>query len=188
MLSVGSSTRSTDVDLVFDNTCLSHFARAGRLSALEKVTDGYRRITPAQVSTELIDGVAVHPALAQIVSVSWLEVIELTEIQEVVRFAHYKSELGGGAERNNGEAAVLAWVAIHGGVAVIDERTGTRLAQRDGLEVHGTLWLVVNAFKQQLLDRQAAERIVDELASTEMLLPTDGTGFFAWAYSEGLLP
>jgi len=176
------------MDLVFDNTCLSHFARAGRLSVLEKLTNGHRRITPAQVSTELIDGVSEHPALAQIISVSWIEVVELSEIEEIVHFARYKAELGGGPERNNGEAAVLTWVAVHGGTAVIDERTGTRLAQRDGLEVHGTLWLVVNGFKQKLLDRPAAERIVDDLRSTEMLLPTGGSDFFVWAYDQNLLP
>ncbi len=38
------------------------------------------------------------------------------------------------------------------------------------------------------LVRREAERIVDELAETDMGLPCDGPGLFAWAYEEGLLP
>ena len=36
--------------------------------------------------------------------------------------------------------------------------------------------------------RLTAETLVDELVATDMRLPTDGSGLFAWAYEEGLLP
>jgi hypothetical protein len=62
MRSVGSSTRSREADLIFDNTCLSHFARAGRLSVPERLTGGHRGVAPAQVITELIEGVGEHPS------------------------------------------------------------------------------------------------------------------------------
>ena len=116
----------------------------------------------------------------------WVE--DITDIEDVVAFAKYKAELGGGEKKNNGEAAVLAWVMGHGGTAIIDERAGTRIAQRDGLTVHGTLWLVVNGVRTGKLLRPEAERIVDELAETDMALPCDGPGLIAWAYEEGLLP
>ena len=116
----------------------------------------------------------------------WVE--DITDIEDVVAFAKYKAELGGGEKKNNGEAAVLAWVMGHGGTAIIDERAGTRIAQRDGLTVHGTLWLVVNGVRTGKLLRPEAERIVDELAETDMTLPCDGPGLIAWAYEEGLLP
>jgi hypothetical protein len=54
--------------------------------------------------------------------------------------------------------------------------------------VHGTLWLVANAVRDDHLGRPDAERLVDELTATDMALPVDGAGFFAWAYTEGLLP
>jgi predicted nucleic acid-binding protein len=73
-------------------------------------------------------------------------------------------------------------------VAIIDERAGTRIAQRDGIAVHGTLWLVANGLRSQRLARPDAERIVDELIATDMVLPVDSAGFVAWAYEEGLLP
>ncbi len=103
-------------------------------------------------------------------------------------FARYKAEFGGGPERNNGEAAVLAWASVHGAIAIVDERPATRAARRDGIEVHGTLWLIANALRAEILDRSEAEVMVDDLAATEMKLPVDGAGFVAWAYAEGLLP
>lgn len=176
------------VDLVFDNTPLSHFTRAGRLGVLEKLVAPYRCITPAEVTNEIHDGIAEHPSLAKVLSAQWLEVVELRETDEVVAFARYKAELGGGPGRNNGEAAVLAWTSVHGGIAVIDERAGTRMAQRDGIDIHGTLWLVANGIRSKVLTRPDAERIIDELAATDMALPVDGAGFFSYAYTEGLLP
>ncbi len=176
------------VDLVFDNTPLSHFARAGRLEVLEKLVAPYRCVTPAEVTTEIHDGLAQHPAIAKVLAAQWLEVVELVELDEVVAFARYKAELGGGPNKNNGEAAVLAWTSVHGGIALIDERAGSRIAQRDGIAVHGTLWLVANGLRSERLERLDAERIVDELIATDMALPVDGPGFVAWAYEEGLLP
>ncbi len=80
---------------------------------------------------------------------------------------------------------MLAWTKVHGGIAIVDERVGSRIAQREGIAVHGTLWLLVNGVRSGLLTRSEAETIVDELAATDMALPCDGAGFFAWAYREG---
>lgn len=174
--------------LIFDNTPLSHFARAGRLKTLEALGKGYRCITPAQVANELQKGMVEHPSLARVISASWLEVVELRKIEEVAAFARYKAELGGGTDKNNGEAAVLAWTSINGGTAVVDERAGSRIAHRDGMDVHGTLWLVVNGVRSGELTSTDAQLIVDELAATDMALPVDGAGLLAWAYDEELLP
>lgn len=174
--------------LVFDNTPLSHFARAGRLDVLEKLVAPHRCVTPAEVTNEIHTGLPEHPSLARVLSAQWIDVVKLVEVDEVVAFARYKAELGGGLEKNNGEAAVLAWTSVHGGVAIIDERAGSRIAQRDGIAVHGTLWLVANGLRTERLARPDAERIVDELIVTDMALPVDGAGFVAWAYEEGLLP
>jgi predicted nucleic acid-binding protein len=173
--------------LVFDNTPLSHFARAGALPVLESITSTFRRVAPAEVIRELIRGTPEHPALAAAINLPWIEVVELTEIEEIVAFASYKAELGGGTERNNGEAATLAWTSVHGGIAIIDERAGTRAARRDRIEVHGTLWLITNAIRSGKLSRPEAIRMIDQLAATNMTLPTDGKGFLAWAFQEGLL-
>lgn len=174
--------------LVLDNTPLSHFARVGALPVLENITASFQCVVPSEVIQEIIRGVPARPALAAAVSLSWITIVELREVTEVVAFARYKAELGGGIDRNNGEAAVLAWANVHGGTVVIDERAGTRAARRDNIEVHGTLWLVTNAIRSGKLSEYEAITIIDQLAATDMALPTDGAGFLEWAHREGLLP
>lgn len=174
--------------LVFDNTPLSHFARAGVLPVLRDLTQRFRCVVPSAVLAELLNGAALHPSLTNAVALPWLATVELLEITEVVAFARYKAELGGGVERNNGEAAVLAWTSVHGGTALIDERAATRIARRDDIDVHGTIWLIVNGIRDGRMDRAAAARMVDQLLATDMALPTDGAGVLAWAEEQGLLP
>ena len=173
--------------LIFDNTALSHFARAGRLSTLESLVNPYRCMTPVEVRNEVLAGVAAIPDLVDVLTAGWLEAVEVSDVHELAAFARYKTQLGGGSKQNTGEAAVLAWASVHGDVAIIDERAASRLAQRDGIVAHGSLWLVVEGVRRGELERSAAERLVDELRATDMRLPTDGKGLLAWAYGQGLL-
>lgn len=128
------------------------------------------------------------PGLADVLRAQWLQPVEISEVNELAAFARYKTQLGGGLKENTGEAAVLAWAAVRGGVAIIDDRAASRIARRDGIRFHNSLWLVVQGFQQGELDRSAAETLVDELRATDMRLPTDGRGLFAWAYEQELLP
>ncbi len=175
--------------LAFDSTALSHFARAGRLADLETITAADNCIIPGEVANELLKASATYPALGIVATRPWLQPVTLEELEEVIAFARYKGELGGGPERNNGEAAVLAWVTVHGGVAVIDERAATNIGENAGITVHGSLWLVIKGFKDRILDRATAEGIVDDLISTGMRLPlANGSALFAHAFEAGLLP
>ncbi len=173
--------------LVFDNTSLSHFARAGRLETLKTLVTGHRCLMPAEVRKELLAGSRRFPDLGAALRAGWLSIVELSDIAELAAFARFKTQLGGGRAENTGEAAVLAWTSVHGGVAIIDERAATRLAQLDGIDVHGSLWLVVGGIRNGVLDRSEAESLVDELRSTGMRLPTDGSGLFTWAAEQDLL-
>jgi predicted nucleic acid-binding protein len=173
--------------IVFDTTCVSHFARAGRLEVLDLVTRGWDRVIPNEVATELQRGVADHPALSTVFAQPWLTIIEL-EFPEVVYAATFKGELGGSPEEHLGECAVLGWVKHHGGLAIVDDSAACATAEHHKIPVRGTLSLVVLGYKAGALDRDAVEGLVDELASTDMRLPVDGAGFFGWAYTEGLLP
>ncbi len=175
--------------LVFDTTALSHFARAGRLDALEQVTAGFRRVVPEVVLGEILGGVAEHPALGAIGGCTWFEIVDLDDIAETMAFATYVSEFDPTGVRHAGEAAVLSWARLHNAIAIVDDRTATYAAQRDRIEVHGTLWLIVNGYVTRALKREEAEEIVDRLLETDMRLPVDsGKALFAWAYGEGLLP
>ena len=50
------------------------------------------------------------------------------------------------------------------------------------------MWLIMNALRDGRLMRATATRMVDQLAATDMALPTDGAGVMNSAYEEGLLP
>lgn len=143
----------------------------------------------AEVAAELARGMPVHPALGSAAVGGWLKQVQLEELTELTAFARYKGELGGGPERNNGEAAVLAWVSVNGGVAIIDEVVARAMGHRERLQVHGSLWLLIRSYKTRVHDRATVEAIVDDLLSTGMRLPVStGAALFAWAYEEGILP
>jgi predicted nucleic acid-binding protein len=143
----------------------------------------------AEVAAELVQGIPGHPSLGSAAGGGWLKQVELEELPELAAFARYKGELGGGPERNNGEAAVLAWVSVNGGIAIIDEVAARAMGDREGLQVHGSLWLLMRGFKTRVLDRATVEAIVDDLIGTGMRLPVgSGAALFAWAYGAGILP
>lgn len=175
--------------LVFDTSALSHFARAGRIDELRMAAADDDPVLLAEVAAELARGVPGYPSLGSAAAGGWLKQVELEELPELAAFARYKGELGGGPERNNGEAAVLAWVSVNGGVAIIDEVVARAMGDRERLQVHGSLWLLIRSFKTGAHDRATVEAIVDDLIGTGMRLPVgSGVALFAWAYGAGILP
>ncbi len=175
--------------LVFDATALSHFARADRTDKLQMAVAGDEAILLAEVAAELARGIPGYPSLGSAAAGGWLKHVELEELPELAAFARYKGELGGGPERNNGEAAVLAWVSVNGGIAIIDEVAARAIGDRECLQVHGSLWLLIRSFRAGMLDRATVEAIVDDLIGTGMRLPlSTGAELFAWAYETGILP
>jgi predicted nucleic acid-binding protein len=175
--------------LVFDTTALSHFARADRVDELQIAVADDEPVLLAEVAAELARGVPGYPSLGSAATGGWLKQVELQELPELAAFARYKGELGGGPERNNGEAAVLAWVTVNDGIAIIDEVVARTIGNRERLQVHGSLWLLIRSFKTRVLDRATVEAIVDDLIATGMRLPVStGEALFAWAYEAGILP
>jgi predicted nucleic acid-binding protein len=175
--------------LVFDTTALSHFARADRVDELQAAVAYDEPVLLAEVAAELARGVPGYPSLGSAAAGGWLKQAELRELPELAAFARYKGELGGGPDRNNGEAAVLAWVTVNGGIAVIDEVVARTIGTRERLQVHGSLWLLIRSFRTHVLDRATVEAIVNDLIGTGMRLPVStGEALFAWAYETGILP
>lgn len=119
--------------LVFDTTALSHFARADRTDELQIAVADDESILLTEVADELVRGIRDYPSLGSVTDGGWLKQVELEELAEIAAFARYKGELGGGRERNNGEAAVLAWVSVNGGTAIIDEVVARNMGNRECL-------------------------------------------------------
>jgi predicted nucleic acid-binding protein len=174
--------------IVFDATALIHFSRARRLRELRACSTEERAILLANVARELQQGGPLRTGLDPAAE-AWLVPAELTEMTELAAFASYKAELGGGIERNNGEAAVLAWISINGGTAIIDETVARNIGREDGLAVHGSLWLLSRSYNEGTLDRATVEGVVSDLIASGMRLPCKkGTDFIAWAQTVGLMP
>jgi predicted nucleic acid-binding protein len=175
--------------LVLDTTALSHFARAARMNELQAAVADDEPVLLAEVAAELIRGIPGYLSIGTATEGAWLKQVELEELPELAAFARFKGELGGGPDRNNGEAAVLAWVSVNGGIAIIDEVVARTIGRREGLQVHGSLWLLIRSFKNGVFDRATVEGILDDLIATGMRLPvTTGPALFAWAYEAGILP
>jgi predicted nucleic acid-binding protein len=172
--------------LVFDNSPLSHFARAHELAALESITVDYERVVTQAVLDEIAKGAAVHPELAAVSVLGWLRVVRVDGLPELQAFSEYANRLGSG-ERDIGEASTLAWAEVHDAIAIVDEKAGTRHARERGVDVHGTLWLVANAYKAGTLAESGCEALVDALRDTEAWFPCDGSTFLEWARRQGLL-
>ena len=87
-----------------------------------------------------------------------------------------KLDLGGGRHKNTGEAAVLTRCANHGGTAIIDESHARDIARGEGIDVHGSLWLIQRGARLNLLTHSAALALIDELRFAGMYLPKDSAG------------
>jgi predicted nucleic acid-binding protein len=172
--------------LVFDSSPLSHFARAGQLETLEELTRHDDRHVTQAVRDEIARGAALHEKLSAVADASWLTVVRVDGLAELSAFADFARVLGSG-ERDVGEASTLAWAQVHGAIAIVDERAGTRRGRERGVEVHGTLWLIAEGRRRNLLTDAQCEELVDALSDTEAWFPCRGAEFIAWARAEGLL-
>lgn len=174
--------------LVFDNSPLSHFARAGSLGILEAIVQDDECFVVAAVVDEIRDGISGHPELGAVLEAEWLTPVRVEGLAELTIFAEYARVLGSGP-RNVGEAETLAWAESQNAIALLDERAGTRRGHERGVEAHGTLWLIAQAHRSRLLARHEVVGLVDALADAEAWFPSAarGEGFFDWAAEQGLL-
>jgi predicted nucleic acid-binding protein len=172
--------------LVFDTTCLSHFARADRLDVLGDLLTGVESLVPHVVREEIRDGSPGYPELLQILNLEWLRVVPLDNLDRLRRFTLWTNRVGAGT-RNLGEASVLAVAEELGAVALIDERDATRVGRAHGVDVHGTIWLLAGACRDGKLTEVGASNLVDALSATGMRLPCTGADFPRYASAHGLL-
>ena len=135
---------------------------------------------------ELARGETIHPALAGVGTLPWLREVSVDGLLELQAFVAYARRLGSG-DRDIGEASTLGWAEVHGAIPILDERAGTRHAKERGLDVHGTIWLIVRGFRVGLLTENRAKGLVDALRMAEAWLPCDGDTLFDFARREGLL-
>lgn len=174
--------------LVFDTAPLNHFARAGELDTLRQIVTGYRCLTTAAVLDELRDGATRDARIADALNLDWLEEVRTDELKVLYAFARYMDVLGND-HRNGGEASVLAWVEVHGGVAYIDDQAGHNCARSRGINVRRTLNLILVACDDGLFDEIRAQELVNALVDEDARFPVAARhDLFEWAKDRGLWP
>lgn len=174
---------------VTDTVAFTHLARAGHLDLLRRLAPEGVVVVPSDVNGEVENGRNRYPSIPSIASLDWVTLV-VPDGDEIDTQFSVKAQLGGGPRQNIGESAVIAIAKHRGGVAILDDAGGRSEAKFRDVQQIGTLWIVIEAYKTILNeDRTRAEKIVDDLLSTDMRLPiSSGTSLFAWAYEEGLLP
>lgn len=173
------------MELVFDTSVLSCFARAGLLEVLERITSGHVRIAPRAVIEELEDGASEFPLLRSVQEQTWLTTVRVDSLQELHAFARYAVRFG--ADRNIGEASVLAYAEVHHATAVVDDQTAVQVGRERGVSVKRTLALIGGAVVKSLLTESEAVALVDPLIQGGARFPCSGTDYLEWAKHHGLL-
>ena len=177
-----------EIAFAFDTGPLSCFARAGRLEALRAICGDARCIVENAVREELRRGADAYPSLLDVLHADWLEGVELHNLAEMAAFAEYTRVLGSRRGRDVGEAATLAWAETHEATAIVDDQAAVNAGRQRGVDVHGTLWLVVRGVKAGALAEADAVRLVDALQTAGAWFPfSSGEGFISWARGESLL-
>lgn len=89
--------------------------------------------------------------------------------------------------RNVGECGVLALAeTMPDSVAIIDDRVARNAAQGRKIAVRGTLGLLCDAIRRDLLTVPLVSALADDLLSNDYRLPFEPGGFALWAEAAGL--
>ncbi|PSQ32067.1 DUF3368 domain-containing protein [Halobacteriales archaeon SW_6_65_46] len=142
---------------VFDATPLIHLARADRLGILTSV--------PEPVTTERVYEEVVTDGLAA----------GYVDARRLERFANEHLRVTAAAEGpllerleaisalSETDVSVLVRAAETDGVAVMDESAGRSVADVEGIEVHGTAYLLLSCVEDDTLTAAAATELLDDL-------------------------
>lgn len=177
-------TDSPESALVWDASALHHFARADRVDVLADLLRGRRNVTTRVVVHELQTHGLADPVLAS----GWLEEVRLDELRELTAFVQWSARVGMRNDRNAGEATVLAWAAVHGAIAIIDDHRARGTGVRGGVDAHGTLWLFAGAVRAGRITESAVTGLLRTVEEAGGRYPREAVSDFGrWARSAGLL-
>ena len=135
---------------------LIYLGRTGNLRLIEGCA---RSVYLPDVVLEEIRAGQAEPAVPALDAATWLKVVSVGSVPSQVAAWN----LGAG------ESAVLAWALAHTGTrAIIDDREGRRCAGQLGVEVVGTVGLVLAAKRRGLVP--TARPVIDELIANGLYL------------------
>jgi predicted nucleic acid-binding protein len=145
--------------LVFDATPLIYLAKIEKLHLLEKVDA--ERIIPASVFEEVVvkgkklgkpDAAVIEKLIEQ--GVFKVEDVEKTGLYEKLK-----------ENKNLSKADIdtLTLAHLKSGMAIVDEDYVRRVAEVEGIECRGTIYLVFSLLKGGVISKFEARKIVDDM-------------------------
>lgn len=140
-----------------DASPLIFLARAGYIDLLKLIADEV--VVPQVVAGEILRRGAEDPTVQTLTTTPWLRIAESGPVPASIE----RWDLG------SGESSVLTWCLAHRGArAVIDDLAGRRCARAHGIELHGTLGLVLLGKQRGALT--AARPVLEKMRRSGMYL------------------
>jgi predicted nucleic acid-binding protein len=134
-----------------NTTVLSNFAAAGRLNLLEQLHG--RLYLPNEVYEEVLNGLeegygfytGIEDQIFPFAEGGWMELVSMVTEEELRLFQSLPRRL------HHGEAACLAIARQRNWAFLTDDKLARRVAQDLGIVVSGTLGVLVQAVKREIL-------------------------------------
>lgn len=170
---------SLDINgLVFDTTCLSHFAIADRIDVLGHYVSGVPCYSTTVVLDEIRRGAVKYPQLEAVAAQEWISFQRMdSSVERLTSFVRWTTMFGSQNDRDLGEASVMAVAAELNVTALVDDQAAKRVALQHHGEVHGTLWLLAEVWRVGGATEVQLCNLVNALADSGMRLPCNGTEF-----------
>lgn len=155
--------------LIFDATPLIYL---GKVNVLEKITHfPEEKYTPESVYEEVVtEGKkSGNPEVFLIENLIEAGIIEIkTPADE-----EYTSHLGENPRIHKGDAEVLALAYELDGIALLDDEEARGMAEIEGIEHHGTIYLLLRMLKTGLLTKEETIDGLDEMLHKGWRCPTE---------------
>jgi len=147
--------------VISDTTVLIALARAGYLWLLEKLWGSI--VIPEAVYLEATKGLPGKSVIDGAVDAGWIKV-QKVQNQQMVRLL--RSDL-----RGKGECECIILAGEIGAKAVlIDDKKARKIARQAGIEIIGTLGVLVMAVKGNILQKDEAVKVVELLVKSDFRL------------------
>lgn len=144
-------------DVIFDNCVLSNFALSGTVSIVKSLYAHTAYVTDfaaAENMKGLLKGYAGLMAVKEAIKEGWLKEITLETEDEKSLFESLSVSMG------LGEASSIAVAKTRGFVFVCDDRAARREAGFLGVELTGTIGIIMKAVKKKLFSHEEANFIL----------------------------
>jgi hypothetical protein len=150
--------------IVSNTSPLIWLSKTGRITLLKKLLGEV--IVPEEVYKEAVErglqeGFSDVLAIKECIDQGWIKISKLDEreIKLCQRMMEHAFEI------HLGEAQAIVLARETGALLLMDESSGRAFAETLGLRVRGTLYVVMKALREKLLDRVEAKEIVLALVS-----------------------